>query len=144
MPFWYKNITTTSCSDKSYHKGTWYMHTLLRQPLRGRNKNQFFHYFGLLHNLLHRHDLPNRWFERRLKRLALFLSIFGKGISPCWFYCSNSQGNFEMTFAVISFLYVAFSFGSFYWKLKIISIRNYNQHFTFRKAWEGFCRNFTS
>ena len=25
----------------------------------------------------------------------MFLSIFGKDISPGWFYCSNSQGNFK-------------------------------------------------
>ena len=34
-------------------------------------------------------------FERRLKRLALFLFIFGKDASLGWFFCSNSQGNFE-------------------------------------------------
>ena len=43
-----------------------------------RNKNQFFHYFGLLHDLLHRQDLPNKWFDRRLKRVAIVLSIFWK------------------------------------------------------------------
>ena len=67
----------------------------MSQLLRGRNNNQFFHYCGLLHDLLYRQDLPNKWFERRLKRLAKFISIFGKGISLGWFYCSNSQGNFK-------------------------------------------------
>ena len=44
--------------------------------LCGHNKNQFFHYFGLLHDLLHRQDLLNKWFERKLKLLVMFLSIF--------------------------------------------------------------------
>ena len=43
---------------------------ILCQVLGGRNKNQFFHYFSLLRNLLHHQDLPNKWFERRLKRMA--------------------------------------------------------------------------
>ena len=74
-----------------------YTLTILCQLLCGRNKNQFFHYFGLLRDLLQRQDLPNKWFERRLKHLAVVLSSFGKGISPGWFYYSNFQGNFEMT-----------------------------------------------
>ena len=65
------------------------------QLLRGRNKNQFFHYLGLLHDLLHRQYLLNKRFERKLN-LLMFLSIFGKRISPGFFYCSNSQSNFEM------------------------------------------------
>ena len=32
------------------------------------NKIEFFHYFGLLHDLLRRQDLSDNWFERRLKR----------------------------------------------------------------------------
>ena len=43
---------------------------ILCQVLGGRNKNQFFHYFSLLRNLLHHQDLPNKWFERRLKCMA--------------------------------------------------------------------------
>ena len=31
---------------------------------------------------LRRQDLPNNWFERRLKSSVMFLSIFKKGISP--------------------------------------------------------------
>ena len=85
-------------SDKYYNKGSWYTQTFLCQLVRGRSENQFFHYFGLLHNLLHRQDLLSKWFERRLKRIAMFLFIFGKLSTPGWFYCSNSQGNFEMTF----------------------------------------------
>ena len=40
--------------------------------------------------------------------------------------------------------YLGFSFSGFHWKFKILSIRNYNQHFTFKKAWEKLCRNFIS
>ena len=83
-----------------------------------------------------------------LKRMAMFLTTFGKRISPVWFYCWNLQGNSEMTSELLviniyelSFR-TAFSFSSFFWKLKIISIRNYNQHFTFKKAWDKFCKNF--
>ena len=127
------------------------------QLLRRRNKKQFFHYFGLLHNLLHRQDLTNKWFERKLKCMAMFLSTFWKTyftmISLGCFYCSNSWRNFEMTLDVsvinnFNFLYMswvfclAFSINSFYWRFKIISISNYNQHFIFKKAWEEFCRNF--
>ena len=65
-------------------------------------------------------------------------------ISPGWFYCSNFQGNIEMTLDVsvinnFNFLYMcwvfcpAFPFSSFYWKFKIISISNYNQHYIFKK-----------
>ena len=43
---------------------------ILCQLLGGRNKNQFFHYFSLLRDLLHHQDLPNKWFERRLKLMA--------------------------------------------------------------------------
>ena len=70
---------------------------ILCQLLRGRNKNQFFDDFGLLRALLHCQDLRNKSFERRLKLTAVVLSIFGKRISPGWFCCSNSQGNFEVT-----------------------------------------------
>ena len=58
-----------------------------------------------------------------------------------------------ITFLVInnfSFLYMSWVFrpasciSSFYWKFKIISISNYNQHFIFKKTWEEFCRNFIS
>ena len=85
------------------------------QLLCGRNKNQFFHYFGLLRDLLQRQDLPNKWFERRLKHLAMVLSSFGKGISPGWFYYSNFQGNFEMTLELcgndnFSFLHMSWVF----------------------------------
>ena len=55
------------CADKYYHKGIWYTETFSSQLLRGCNKNQFFHFFGLLHNMLRHHHLPNNWFERRLK-----------------------------------------------------------------------------
>ena len=64
-------------------------------------KNQFFIYLDLLRDLLHRQDLTNKRFERRLKCMAMFLSIFLKTyspmLSPGCFYCSNSRGNFEMT-----------------------------------------------
>ena len=71
--------------------------------LHGLNKNQFFHCFGLLHDLLRRQDLPNKSFDRRLKRSTMFLSISVKDISPGWFYCPDSQGNFEMTLFVCLF-----------------------------------------
>ena len=48
--------------------------------------------------MLHRQDLPNNWFKKRLKRMAMFFSIFGKRILPGWFYCLNSHGNFEITY----------------------------------------------
>ena len=69
------------------------MQTFLCQLLRGRNENQVFYYFSLLHDLLHRQELLNESFGRKLR----FLSIFGKGISPGCFYCSNSEGSFKMT-----------------------------------------------
>ena len=65
-----------------------YTQTVLSQHLHGRYKNQFLLYLA---------TLANKWSERRLKRMTMFLSIFGKPISPSCFYCSNSQGNFEMT-----------------------------------------------
>ena len=79
-------------------------------------KNQFFHYFGSLRDLLHCQDLPNKWFKRRLKCITMFLFIFQKTyftmISPGCFYCSNSRGNFEMTVDVLvinnfNFLYMS-------------------------------------
>ena len=42
--------------------------------------------FALLRDLLLRQDLLNTWCERRLKRSAMFLSIFRKGNSPSSFY----------------------------------------------------------
>ena len=54
------------------------MQTFSSELLRGCNKNQLFHLSGLLHNMLRRQDLPNNWFERRLKLSAMFLSIFQK------------------------------------------------------------------
>ena len=56
--------------------------TFVCQLFRGRNKNHFFYYFGLLRDLLHRHNLTKKWFEARLKCMAMFLSIFRKRISP--------------------------------------------------------------
>ena len=79
------NETMMPCSDKYYHKGTCYTQTFLCYLLSGWNKNQFFHYFSLLQDLLHRQDLPKKWFERRIKRLTTFLSIFRKGISQVAF-----------------------------------------------------------
>ena len=73
--------TTATClakpwwpySDEYNHKATWFTQIFLCQLLRGRNKNQLFHYFGLLHDVLHRQDLLNTWFERKLK---LFFSFY--------------------------------------------------------------------
>ena len=53
--------------------------------------------------MLRRQDLPNNWFERRLKLLAMFLSIFRKVVSPSWFYCSNTQGHFELTLGILGY-----------------------------------------
>ena len=86
-----------SCSDEYYHKGTWYTQTFSCHLLRGRNKNKFFHYFSLLHDLLRHQNLPYKWFVRRSKDMAMFLSIFGKPVWTSCFYCLNSQSNFEMT-----------------------------------------------
>ena len=132
-----------NCLDEYYLKRTWYTQTFLCQFLCGRNKNQFFHYFSLLCDLLHHQGLQNKWFERRLKRMAMFLSIFGKHILPGCLYFLNSKGNFEMkwlwNFLIIknsNFLYLRwvfcldFSFSTFNWKFKIMLIRKYNQHFT--------------
>ena len=91
------------CSEKYCHKGTWYTQTLLCQLLCGRNKNHFFHYFGLLHDLLHRQDLLNKWLGRKLKLLVMFPSIFEKLISSVWFYCSSFLGNFEMTLELFGY-----------------------------------------
>ena len=113
----YNDITATClakqwwpCSDENYHKRTWYTQIFLCQLLRGRNKNQFFHYVGLFHDLLHRQDLLNKWFERKLKLLVMFFAIFGKRFLPGCFRIDQEL----------------------------------NHHFTFKKAWEGFCRNFNS
>ena len=54
------------------------MKTFLCQLFRGPNNNQFFQNFGLLHDLFYCQDLSNTWSKRRLKRLTIFLSIFGK------------------------------------------------------------------
>ena len=45
-------------------------------------------------------DRHHESFERRLKLSAMFLSIFWKVVSPSWFYCRNSQSNFEMTLEI--------------------------------------------
>ena len=81
------------------------MQTFLCQLLRGHNENQFFHYFLslLVIYLLHHQNLPSKWFERRLKRKAMFLPIFGKAISPSCFCCVNSQGDFEMTLELFGY-----------------------------------------
>ena len=79
------------------------MQTFLCQLLRGRNKNQFFYFCGLLHDLFHRQDLLNKWFGKKLKRLVMFLSIFGKGILPGWFYCSISQSNLDVTLELFGY-----------------------------------------
>ena len=78
------------------------MQTLLCHLLRGRNKNQVIHQFSLLCDLFHHQDLPNKWFERRLKRMTVFLSIFGKLVSPSCLYL-NSQGNSEMTLELFDY-----------------------------------------
>ena len=48
------------CSSKYYHKGTWYTLTFLYLLFCGHNKNQLFHYFGLLNELWHHKDLPKK------------------------------------------------------------------------------------
>ena len=110
------------CSDQ--YKGTWYMQTFLCQLLCGHSKNQFFHYFGLLNDLLHGQYLLNKWFGRKLKLLIMFPSIFGKLISQVWFYCSNFQGNIDMTLELfhlsvipISCIWVESLFGLFFQQL---------------------------
>ena len=71
-------------------------------------------------------------------------------LSPGPFYCWNSRNNcgrfvINFNFPYMSWVFCsAFSISSFYWKFKIISISNYNQHFIFKKAWEEFCRYFIS
>ena len=55
--------------------------TVLSLHLHGHYKNQF---------LLYSATLANKWPERRLKRMAMFLSIYGKPVSPNCFYYSNS------------------------------------------------------
>ena len=102
-------------------------------------ENKFFHYFGLLRDLLHRQDLTNKSFESRLKFMAMFLSSFWKKyftmISPGWVYCLNSRGSFETTVDVsvinhfnclnMSWVFcTAISFSSFYWKFKITLVSN--------------------
>ena len=86
--------------------------TLFRRILSQRNlihsANIFVSYFGLLQDLLHCQFLPNKWLERKLGRLARFLSIFGKCISPDWFYCSIFQGNFEITLELCGYQYFQF------------------------------------
>ena len=81
----YKDTTATylakqwwPCSDGYYRKETWYTQTFLCQLLRGRIKIQLFHYFGLLHDLLHRQDLLIKWFERKLN----FFSAFNENLKP--------------------------------------------------------------
>ena len=60
VTLWYNSVIATLASDETmiysdeyYLKETWCTQTLLSQLLRGCNKNQIFHYFGLLHDLLH-------------------------------------------------------------------------------------------
>ena len=75
-----------------------YANIFVSAPRRCK-KNQFLHYFGLLSQLLQRQDLTNKLFEVRLKCMPMFLSLFWKTyfskVSPGWFYCSNSWGNFD-------------------------------------------------
>ena len=105
MTPWYKDTLqhhclAKQCSDKCYYKGIWYTQTFSSQLFCGCNKNHFFHFFGLLPDMLRRQDLPDICFERRLKLSAMYLSIFRKVVSTSWFYCSNFKGNFEMTLEI--------------------------------------------
>ena len=141
MTLWYKDFTATSLSGKKNDDSiqTNIITKEFEIPKHFRVnffvvaiKIIFFHYFGLLHDLLGRQDLTNNLFERRLKRSAMFLSIFRKGNSPSCFYFSNSLGNFEMTLETFGYQWFQFlscelnpmsdiSFSSFYWQFKIIS-----------------------
>ena len=104
---------------------------------------------------MHHQDLPDKWFERRLKRMAMlypFLEnlfhqvafiVWIPKVTLKWLWNFSVINNFN--FLCISWVfYPVFSFSTFNWKFKTISIRNYNQHLTFKKAWEEFCRNFIS
>ena len=145
VTLWYKDITETInvwwktwlCLDEYYHKGIWYKQTFSCQVLCGCNKNQFFHCFVVLQDLLRRKDLSKNWFGRRLKGSAMFLSISRKGVLPGWFSCSNSQSNFPAHG-------LSPQSGVFFQQLLLKTQNHIDQHLKFRKAWEEFCRNFLS
>ena len=77
--------------NESYQKGTWYTQTFLCQLLPGCNKNQFFQYFGLLHDLLYRQELPNKCFEKRYSLNFLENVFYQVG------FIVRISENFEMT-----------------------------------------------
>ena len=77
--------------NESYQKGTWHTQTFLCQLLPGCNKNQFFQYFGLLHDLLYRQELPNKCFEKRYSLNFLENVFYQVG------FIVRISENFEMT-----------------------------------------------
>ena len=85
----------------------------------------------------------------------VFSQFFGKCILSGWVYCSNFRklwndfATFWLSAIPISCIWVEsssrrFFLGSFYWKFRMILIRNYDQHFTSSIAWEEFCWYFIS
>ena len=104
---------------------------------------------------MHHQDFPDKWFERRLKRMAMlypFLEnlfhqvafiVWIPKVTLKWLWNFSVTNNFNFLYMSWVF-YPAFSFSTFNWKFKTVSVRNYNQHLTFKESWEEFCRNFIS
>ena len=139
-----------NCLDKYYHKRTWYTQTFLCQFLCGRNKNQFFHYFSLLCDLLHHQDLPNKWFERRLNVWQCF-SPFLENIFHlvvCIFWIPkvtlkwNDFGTFWLSKIPISCIWVEYSVWIFLSAPSIENSKPCQSGIITSTSLQEFCRNF--
>ena len=125
------------------------MQTSLSQLPRGLNKNQFFHYFSLLRDLLRHKDWPKNLFERRLKRMAMFppflenlfhavvFIVWIPKVTLKWLWNFSVINNFNFLYTSWDFCPV-FSFSTFNWKLKTMSIRNLTSTSHSRKLKRSF------
>ena len=72
----------------------------------------------------------------------MFDSNFEKGISSDWFYCSNPQGNFEMTLELFGYQWFQFPvyelspLWSVFFQQLLFKIENHTDHI--QKALRGF------
>ena len=80
-------------------------------------------------------------FGKRIYKFGFIVRILMVALKWIWTFLVTNSFNFLCISWVFS---PAFSFSRFYWKFKIISIRNYNQQFTLKKASKEFCRNLIS
>ena len=82
----------------------------------------------------------------------MFLSLFRKVVSPSYFIVRIPKLTLKwlwLSIIPVSCIWGEFSVRRFLsaalkWKFKIIFVSNCNENFTFKKAWEQFCRNFIS